>query len=312
MIHKKFKDFIKESNIVIPSVELIDLDKSVRSLRYDIGSINDYEMEFLSKFNIFLCYTFDFAISGLKFSICFSKIATREIDIDKIIESSLDKLSIEDAWEGFDWNYILSNKKIILDNIGVYDSLNGIADIILYKLDSKYLLSGNDKDYHNSYDEILIKYTYGYHKTHWGKVFLDQYYGGVDKYFDTIKKEILIIFSDFINISERKSVLSEVIEDNYLTDIDGDKVRIYFEEFYHIIDPMLDIGRIKRWNSGLKSLKNSLHKWMINFDKSFNANDNSDYEIFKKYFIFWILENYQIKLSQIEDEYEYIDVYIYK
>lgn len=282
MITKKYSDFIKELN---EEVSLPDLDNQVDDLFYNKDLINDEEKEFLLNFNL--------VINELDVEPSFKKIChafSKEDDQDQIISSALE-------FVGLTWQDCLDNKKLIFDNLDMYDSINGVVDILLYKLNPNYILGGVDISLENEPGEILIKYSYGYHKTKWGKIFLKQIYGGVDKFLERIKDEILLIFLDTtsIGISDMKSVVSEIKEEFNLTQIDGNRVRVYFGAFYDIIEPLID------WSSST----------LVNYDPYLvDGNKEYRYDRFKLFFTLWIYETYQISVDDVEDLDEYIDIQI--
>ena len=143
-------------------------------------------------------------------------------------------LDSEEAWYdihnelkavGFTWQDVKNNKDVILDNLECYSSLNAYVDIILYNLDDNYNVGGWSVDVESDFDEIVVKYRYGYHQTTYGRVFLKRYWGSVENFIEKYAKNILKLFihdTGCIDRSDMKDILQEIdeeVDDAYIKTI---------------------------------------------------------------------------------------------
>lgn len=263
---KKFDDFIKES-FFLATANDISINRSNLNLSYKQES-------FLYKFNNLIELLSD--ESGSMLNICQDK--ARRVtfnDLDSIIAKSLKEsnLTLEDC---------INNKDIII--IDIYDSINGTVDVLLYKIFGNDYNLGNLGAFEEYPEEVLIKYSYGYHKTDYGRILLSQHFGSVDSFLDSIKKKILMYFlvdsEAFDNVD---TLVAELEEELYLTTVSNNRVRVYFPLFYDMC-----------YSSIIRGLESFQH--------------DISYEVIKNFFITWVDEKYSP--TDIQDEEEYIDIYI--
>lgn len=160
---KKYKDFIK----------------SINESSMDIDTIRKERIEFDNDM---------YSLSNKRFSNeSFSDIAKK----NKRIEDHFDYLLKQLDKIGWNWNRISSvfskeSDDIIGESIidiynRRYDEKNGETDLIFYKLvkdlgldTNKIPLGGEGWLNYDDEDELLIRYSYGYHKTEYGKLMMEQ------------------------------------------------------------------------------------------------------------------------------------------
>jgi hypothetical protein len=281
---KKFEDFLLELK---ESVNLANLDEFVDISYYDKNLINEEEKNFLYKFNS--------VIKELDISSSFKKMCQNTGSGVSFSESDKDILEALKS-NGLTFDEVEKHKNLIFDNIDKYDSINGIVDILLYKLNPEYKLGQTDTDWENEPEEIIIKYSYGYHLTDWGRIFLKQNYGGVDEFLTSIKDEILLIFLETsLSIEEKKAAIDEIREEFNFTDVEEDRVRVYFSAFFDVVSPLID------WRSYN----------LVKFNPYLmDKGEDYRYDSLKSFFKLWVYENLRIDVDDVEDEDEYIDIYM--
>ena len=159
-----------------------------------------------------------------------------------IAKSGRRALDSEEAWNdihselkgvGLTWEDVKANKEVILDNIDFYSSLNAYVDIILYNLDDNYNVGGWGVDVESDFDEILVKYRYGYHDTTYGGIFIKRYFGNVENFINRVASELLKYFILNNNIISSKAI-KELESENYIIHLGNNNFKIYFEDFYHL------------------------------------------------------------------------------
>ena len=136
---------------------------------------------------------------------------------------------------GLTWEEVKNNKEVILDNLDCYSSLNAFVDIILYNLYDKYPVGGWDDGVVSDYNEISIKYRYGYHQTTYGRIFLKRYWGSVENFIEKYAKNILKVFIEdtgCIDRADMKDILQEIDENKGFTEWRDGVLTLYFEAFY--------------------------------------------------------------------------------
>ena len=181
---------------------------------------------------------------------------------------------------GLTWQDVKDNKDVILDNLECYSSLNAYVDIILYNLNTNYNVGGYSVDVESDFEEILVKYQYGYHQTTYGRIFLKRYWGSVENFIEKYAKNILKIFIEntgCIDSADLKDILQELDEYEGLIDWKDGILKIYFEHFYEIS------------SHGIVSAQ--VHKL--------------DYEKFKEFFMNWSATNDELEM---EDYGDYLEV----
>jgi len=182
---------------------------------------------------------------------------------------------------GLTWQDVKDNKDVILDNLDCYSSLNAYVDIILYNLDNNYNVGGYPDDVESHFEEILVKYRYGYHQTTYGRIFLKRYWGSVENFVEKYAKNIIKIFiqdTGCIDRSDLGDILVELEEYEGLVDWKDGILKIYFEHFYEIA------------SHGIVSAQ--VHKL--------------DYEKFKEFFINWLsIDGQELEM---EDYGDYLEV----
>ena len=159
--------------------------------------------------------------------------------VQKEIEDKLIEVQLE-------WKEISSYKKQIFKCLDLYDSLCGLVDVILWRLDNKYNVGGWNKEWVRSDDgknDAVIKYQYGYHDSSYGSLYIKNMYGSIDNFFFDVGHTVLKYFLEKTRaVDEIETVLNELKQDSCIQQIEGGLFRIYFEDFYNIISPYL-IGK---------------------------------------------------------------------
>lgn len=281
---KKFEDFLLELK---ESVNLANLDEFVDISYHDKNLINEEEKNFLYKFNSVIKELDDLS-SSFKRMCQNTRSGVSFLESDKDIDDTLKS-------NGLTFDEVKKHKSLIFDNIDKYDSLSGLVDILLYKLNPDYILGQVDSDWENEPGEIIIKYSYGYHLTEWGRVFIRQNYGGVEEFLTSIKDEILLIFVEtMLSMEEEKAAIDEIREEFNFTDVEEDKVRVYFSAFFDVVYPLID------WSSHV----------LVKYDPYLvDKGEDYKYDKLKSFFILWVYENLRL-VDNVEDGDEYIDIYM--
>lgn len=227
MIKKTFKDFISilESN----DDDETKLDSWIKSTNPRSWRENS---DFLHRFNLAIE-----ELPGLSWT---------SIAMDRY-----NQLESDEAWKninqelksvGLTWEDVKKNKQVISENMTTYSSVNAYVDIMLYNLFPNYDVSGEvPEGFHDELPEFTIKYGYGYHKTTYGRVFINRWFGSVDKFIQKAARNILQIFCIkydrlFLDIDE---IVEEVEEENGLVYFMDGILDVYFDQFYMIAKPKL-------------------------------------------------------------------------
>ena len=103
-----------------------------------------------------------------------------------MIEKGWGSKTISELSKGFDGkgNMLTLNQKLIEDN----PSRCAPIDYYLFKItDEEFPLQGYSWDGIED-EELIIRYSYGFHKTKYGKVLIEQNMGNIDNFIDKIKK----------------------------------------------------------------------------------------------------------------------------
>jgi hypothetical protein len=206
-----------------------------------------------------------------------------------IAKSGRRALDSEEAWHdihselkvvGLTWEDVKVNKEFILDNIDCYSSLNAYVDIILYNLDDNYNVGGWGVDVESDFDEILVKYRYGYHQTTYGRIFLKRYWGSVENFIEKYAKNILKLFIQETGCIDRAD-LKDTIEE-----IDANKGFIYWRE--GILTVYLE--------AFYESVKHGIVSAQVH---------KLDYEKFKAFFMNWLHNaNNELEIEDFDDHLE--------
>jgi hypothetical protein len=229
MIKKTFKDFISILESQDDDEETI-LDEHIKMRNPKSWELNK---NFLTKFNL--------VIDELP-SLSWTNISSngyRQLQSDEAwgyINSELKDV-------GLTWEDVERNKEVIKDNMDTYSSVNAYVDIMLWNLFPNYSVGGEaSEDFYDNFEEIKIKYSYGYHKTTYGRIFLKRWYGGVDEFKKKFAKRLLEMFCSEIIflINNYRTVIEEIEEEEGLVYICDDYFDIYFEKFYIISKPLKD------------------------------------------------------------------------
>jgi hypothetical protein len=229
MIKKTFKDFIS----ILESQD----DEDESSLDFFIKSKNPKSWEkninFFKKFNS--------AIAELP-----------RIGWTRIAQAGYRQLQSDEAWReinnelesvGLTWKDVENNKEFIKENMDVYSSVNAYVDIMLWSLFPNYSVGGEvSEGFYDDLEEVKIKYSYGYHKTTYGRIFLQRWYGGVDEFKKKFARYLLEMFCNNIShlIKNYRTVTEELEEEEGLVYLHGDYFEVYFEKFYIISKPLKD------------------------------------------------------------------------
>jgi len=222
-------DFRKYENLDQTRIES-NLNSEVEKIISVINTYTDFDtseyLEFFKKFNLLISHlpfeSFSSFAKNTKYSNDMSN------DLPDVIDHCI-KIS------GLTWNEILKNKGIIKRFINLYDKLGGFIDVILYKLDDSYILGGFDKEWFNSNDgleDLSIKYSYGYHQTTYGSLFIKSCFGNYEKYFISVIYGVIIGF--FTTLDLMRFHTYDDIHDLNCFKIRGDVCIINFEDLYYL------------------------------------------------------------------------------
>jgi hypothetical protein len=254
MIKKSFLDFIKES------YRYDDLKEStIENIGDDLYEENK---DFFSKFHSFINSLCD----DVWFS-NWSQISKRGTRVDS-----------EEIWYDIDKNLkihnlsmgqIKENRDIIFQNIDTYSSIGAVVDILLYNLDNTYEVSGSFHD--TSPEEAFVKYSYGYHETTYGRIYIKQCWGSISDYYDLIFENLLkqfVIEHGFYT----KDIFKELKEEGELIINNNGVVRILFDRFFYI---MIDHLTNKDYDNFKKMYKNWISsKFNIEYDDIIDDGDH--------------------------------------
>lgn len=204
-----------------------------------------------------------------------------------IAKSGRRALDSEEAWNdihselnsvGLTWQDVKANKEVILDNIDCYSSLNAYVDIILYNLDNNYNVGGWSVDVESDFDEIVVKYRYGYHQTTYGRIFLKRYWGTVENFIEKYAKNILKIFIKDTGCVERaylKDIYQELEEYKGLIDWKDGILTIYFEHFYENVRHAIVSAEVHRLD--YDKFKAFFMNWLHNSNNDLEMEDFDDH-----------------------------------
>jgi hypothetical protein len=189
-----------------------------------------------------------------------SEYVQQEID-EKLIQAQIE------------WKEIVSHKKEIFKCLELYDSLCGLVDVILWRLDTKYNVGGWSREWVKSDEgkiDSVIKYQYGYHNTSYGSIYIQNMYSDVKNFFSDVGNSILKYFLVKTNcVNNIDSVLAEMQQDPCVKEIDTGVFTIYFEDFYYIISPYL------RGVGVHDTSIETIGKFFINYLNSIGINDSN-------------------------------------
>ena len=196
-------------------------------------------------------------------------------------------LDSEEAWYdihnelkavGFTWQDVKNNKDVILDNLECYSSLNAYVDIILYNLDDNYNVGGWSVDVESDFDEIVVKYRYGYHQTTYGRVFLKRYWGSVENFIEKYAKNILKLFihdTGCIDRSDMKDILQEIDENKGFTEWRDGVLTLYFEAFYENAKHGIVSAQVHKLD--FDTFKAFFMNWLHNTNNELEIEDYDDH-----------------------------------
>ena len=229
MIKKTFKDFISILESQDDDEETI-LDEHIKMRNPKSWELNK---NFITKFNLVIDELPSLSWTNISIA------GYRQLQSDEAwgyINSELKDV-------GLTWEDVERNKEVIKDNMDTYSSVNAYVDIMLWNLFPNYSVGGEaSDDFYDNFEEIKIKYSYGYHKTTYGRIFLKRWYGGVDEFKKKFAKRLLEMFCSEIIflINNYRTVIEEIEEEEGLVYICDDYFDIYFEKFYIISKPLKD------------------------------------------------------------------------
>lgn len=266
MIKKTFKDFIL--TLEAHSSKLCDkLDNNVK--RGNPESWKNHK-DFLHKFHLVLD-----EINSTSPS--WTIIAKKRNGIKYDSESIWSEINSGLADVGISWKDIVENKKVILDNLDCYSTIGAYVDIILYNLDTNYNVGGWDDSVKTDFEEILVKYRYGYHQTTYGRIFLKRYWGSVDNFIENFAKNIFKLFmheTGCIDRSDMKDIIEELDEYEGLVNWKDGILKVYFEHFYEIASHGL--GNVL-YKSDCEKFKSFFMNWIHGTNNDLDTEDYGDY-----------------------------------
>lgn len=200
------------------------LNSEVEKIISIINSYTEFDtseyVEFLKKFNLLISHLPFYSFTSFAKNTKYSNLVSD--DVPDVIEHCI-KIS------GLTWNDILKNKGIIKKFINLYDKLGGFIDILLYKLDDSYGLGGFNKEWFSSLDglnDLVIKYSYGYHQTTYGSLLVKSCFGNYENYFTSVIQGMII---GFFNIHHY-----EAIDDITCFKFNDNVCKINFEDLYYL------------------------------------------------------------------------------
>lgn len=233
---KRFSDFISES---------VDYDELEETTIDNIGEeLYSKNKSFFSRFHSFLKDIDDDFWFGSWSQISNYRSNVESEDVWSVINkyATINKITMSEIKE---------HKDIIFENIDTYSSISAIVDVILYQLDNNYEVGGGSSE---DEEEAFIKYSYGYHKTTYGRIFLKRYWGSIDNFLNVILNNLVNKF--VIDVLDAESCLDEIKEDGGLMINNNGLVRIYLEGLFYVVGSYLDT---KDYNSFKKLYKN----WLV-------------------------------------------------
>lgn len=271
MIKKTFKDFIL-------LMESSKYDENVFNILEEKTKINllnsGYDEKFFTKFNEFISYISVGSPSWNRLSKNGSRFNSESIWLE--IKDGLSEF-------GLTWINIQYNRKFILKNISAYSSMNAYVDIIMYQFDNKYKVGGFSEDMCDDFDEISIKYNYGFHQTTYGRLMIKLYWGSMEKFFKQVLDNIYKIFLE-------KSIIRD-----YLLNNDTDYLLKQIKD---------EDALLVEWNDGVSKI--FLENFYISINSYLISNLKGDYLKFKSFFLNWIDKT--LDYDDIQDESSYIIV----
>jgi len=205
-------------------------------------------------------------------------------DIAKSGRRSLDP---EEAWHyihnelkavGLTWQDVKNNKDVILGNLECYSSLNAYVDIILYNLDDSYNVGGWSVDVESDFDEILVKYRYGYHQTTYGRIFLKRYWGSVENFIEKYAKNILKLFinqTGCIDRADLEDTIEEIDVNKGFIDWKDGILTLYFEAFYESIKHGIVSDQVHKLDC--EKFKAFFMNWLHNTNNDLEMEDYDDH-----------------------------------
>jgi hypothetical protein len=141
--------------------ELLE-NKTIKNLFYSDDEENGFNSKDLEKLYDCLDSFFEHAES---YSECIDYSKTPMEDLNELFSflenSGINKYRLEIAFQLY--------KKQIVSN---YEDENSLADLFLNYFCSEHLVGGGSFDPENDYNEVIIKYMYGYHNSSYGKLFI--------------------------------------------------------------------------------------------------------------------------------------------
>lgn len=253
---KRFSDFISES---------VDYDELEETTIDNIGEeLYSKNKSFFSRFHSFLKDIDDDFWFGSWSDISNYRNKVESDEIWSVIDKFMDSNKIT-------MSEIKEHKDIIFENIDTYSSISAIVDIVLYQLDNNYEVGGGGTS--DDPDEAFIKYSYGYHKTTYGRIFLKRYWGSVGNFLSSVYDNLVNKF--VIDVLNAENCLDEIKEDGGLMINNNGLIRIYLEGLFYIVGAYLDV---------------------------------KDYNSFKKLYKNWLVDTMKIEEDEISDEDQYIDL----
>lgn len=204
-----------------------------------------------------------------------------------IAKSGRRALDSESAWYdihnelksvGLTWQDVKDNKDVILDNLECYSDLNAYVDIILYNLDNNYNVGGWSVDVESNYEEIAIKYRYGYHQTTYGRIFLKRYWGSVEEFIEKYAKHILKVFIEdtgCIDRADMKDTLQEIEENKGFTDWKDGILTLYLEAFYESVKHGIVSAQVHKLD--FDTFKAFFMNWLHNTNNELEMEDYDDH-----------------------------------
>lgn len=155
-------------------------------------------------------------------------------------------------------------KKHIQQLAGEFDGVNGVVDLFFYrylklwntpykirkKMDSQpiemeYPLSGSNL-HDSDYNELYIKYKYGYHNTYYGRLYLKQAYDTIDQFYIDLAKRLPLEIYDNIHCFWTRADIDEItnsdmrhkIRDTFVSNFIriGNKIEIDWYTLYNDLE----------------------------------------------------------------------------
>jgi hypothetical protein len=197
----------------------------------------------------------------------------------RMLNKGWDSTSIIELFNKEDVTKSIENLHERCQKIGTYpqiDNQNGMIDLYLMWCESiskKGYNFGFGGVGDNSEEEATIRYNYGYHRTKYGKLYIESTFGTMENFKDKAFRQIEIIFSESSTIPflanrhnySSSPLIQDMIGEGFIVKDEGDKsLRL---EMNHIYDVIVKNGLIPE---GV-DYEEFVEKWIDHFAERFDS-----------------------------------------